>query len=59
MSTQLHDAAKGTSQDVLSFLRMDNIFGDLIEHKQFVDAYADMIHRLYSEPDISEVMQKL
>ncbi|MEM8487039.1 MAG: mannitol dehydrogenase family protein [Bacteroidota bacterium] len=59
MREQLHEAAQGTAQDPLSFLRLYTIFGDLIDHKQFVDAYTDMIHHLYSGIDISRLMQSL
>lgn len=59
MSEQLHQAAKGTAGDALSFLKLDKIFGDLIEHKRFVDVYSEMIRRIYNEPDISALMQTL
>ena len=59
MSEQLHHAAKGTAGDTLSFLKLDKILGDLIEHKRFVDVYSEMIHRIYNAPDISTLMQTL
>lgn len=59
MSKQLHEAARSTAQDNLSFLRLDKIFGDLIKNKRFVDVYLDMIHRIYNEPDILKLMQSI
>ncbi|MDF9800765.1 mannitol 2-dehydrogenase [Catalinimonas alkaloidigena] len=56
MQEQLHEAARGTSQDVLSFLRLDEIFGDLIDKQSFTKLYTKLVKQIYDEPDISKHM---
>lgn len=59
MKDELHQAAKGTSDDTLSFLELEPIFGDLIHNETFTAAYSEMIDALYKNPDISSTMKKL
>ncbi|WFB35485.1 mannitol dehydrogenase family protein [Kiritimatiellota bacterium B12222] len=59
MKTELHEAAQGTAEDVLSFLGIDAIFGDLIAEEAFTSLYAQMITDLYENPHIAVLMQKL
>lgn len=59
MKDELHQAAKGTPDDTLSFLKLEPIFGDLIHNEKFTALYTDMIQALYENPDISSRMRKL
>jgi mannitol 2-dehydrogenase len=59
MKATMHQAAVGTSTEVLSFLKLRAIFGDLIENKTFTDEYAKMVGILYENPDVSKPMQAL
>ncbi len=59
MKAELHQAAGGTSEDVLSFLRIESIFGELIEERSFTSLYEEMITDLYKNPDISVLMRKV
>lgn len=58
MSDELHRAAKGTEVEVLSFLRLEAIFGELIENQSFTDLYAKMVKRIYDDPNISRWMER-
>ena len=59
MKDELRQAAKGTADDPLSFLRLEPVFGDLIRDERFATLYADMVQALYAEPDIALRMQEL
>lgn len=59
MKVELHQAAKATPDDTLSFLKLKPIFGDLIGNETFTAAYSEMVEALYKNPDISLKMQKL
>jgi len=59
MKDELHQAAKETHNDTLSFLKLEPIFGDLIRNEEFTALYSEMIEALYDNPDISVTMQKL
>ncbi len=59
MKDELHQAAMGTEDDVLSFLRLEPIFGGLIKNERFVSLYSEMVDALYSNPDIAEIMRKV
>ncbi|MGD7652994.1 MAG: mannitol dehydrogenase family protein [Verrucomicrobiales bacterium] len=58
MKDELHLAAMGTEDDVLSFLRIEPIFGDLVENPRFTTLYAESVEALYRDPDIERLMQK-
>ena len=59
MKDELHQAAKGTSDDTLSFLKLEPVFGNLIHNEQFTALYTEMIQALYENHDISLRMGKL
>ncbi len=59
MKDELHQAAKATPDDALSFLKLEPIFGDLIGNETFTAVYSEMIEALYENPDISARMKKL
>jgi mannitol 2-dehydrogenase len=53
---ELHQNAKGYEQDQLSFLRISDIFGSLLENKRFVKYYSKMIEVIYKEPNVYKLM---
>lgn len=59
MKVELHEAAKMTSVDKLSFLKLESIFGNLIQNKEFTSLYIEMIDTLYANPDIAAQMKKM
>ncbi len=59
MKDELHQAAAGTEADALSFLRMEPIFGDLIENERFAAQYAEMVGAIYENPDIARHMESV
>ena len=59
MKDELHQAAKATPDDTLSFLKLEPIFGDLIHNEEFTALYSEMVEALYENPDISLKMQEL
>ncbi|CAM3576334.1 mannitol dehydrogenase family protein [Zobellia roscoffensis] len=59
MKDELHAAASKTSEDKLSFLRLDSIFGNLIENQKFTEQYAKMIDIIYANPNVSEQMKQM
>ncbi|QBG48037.1 mannitol dehydrogenase family protein [Verrucomicrobia bacterium S94] len=59
MKDELHLAAMGTEDDVLSFLRLEPIFGDLVDNERFSQTYAAMVEALYENPDIARLMEQV
>ncbi len=59
MKDELHQAAKGTPDDTLSFLKLESVFGSLIHNEQFTALYTKMVQALYENPDISLQMRNL
>lgn len=55
-ATELHQAAKDTDQDTLSFLRQEEIFGDLVRNQRFTLLYKEMVGRVYEEPNIAKIL---
>ena len=55
----LHEAAKLTGKDKLSFLKLTSVFGDLIQNERFTKLYSEMIDAVYKDPDISLQMQRI
>jgi mannitol 2-dehydrogenase len=53
MTDQLHQAAKKTTEDPLSFLKVRKVFGDLIENQTFTNLYVELVNRFYENPKIS------
>ncbi|QEF96391.1 hypothetical protein Mal15_04190 [Stieleria maiorica] len=54
---ELCQAASGTKDDKLSFLKLTTVFGDLASSPRFADTYAAMIDRVYENPDVSVQMR--
>ena len=59
MKTDLQAAARGTSEDPLSFVRFQPVFGDLAGNGQFAESYTDMVERVYQNPDVSIHMRDI
>ncbi|NHN37176.1 mannitol dehydrogenase family protein [Pseudomaricurvus alcaniphilus] len=59
MKTELHQAAAGTNDDPLSFLRLKSLFGDLASNKEFTALYTEMVQAIYKDPDIEQQMRKV
>ena len=52
----LHEAANQTTNNPLNFLKLEEIFGRLIENKQFTKRYAEMIQLIYDGQGIRKIM---
>ncbi|QDV68939.1 Mannitol 2-dehydrogenase [Rosistilla carotiformis] len=59
LKTELHAAARKTGDDPLAFLKVQSVFGDLAENQRFTKTYADLIDRIYSNPDVTATMQAI
>ncbi|WP_298350639.1 mannitol dehydrogenase family protein [uncultured Dokdonia sp.] len=59
MKEELYQAAKKTTEDALSFIKLESIFGNLIDNKRFTDLYTEMVNRFYNDVDIKKYMQEL
>lgn len=53
MADQLHQAAKKTANDPLSFIRVREVFGELTDNQSFTGLYMELIHRFYERPEVS------
>ncbi|WP_416866458.1 MAG: mannitol dehydrogenase family protein [Imperialibacter sp.] len=58
MQDQLNRAAQNTTADALSFLRVREVFGSLIDNENFTSLYATTVRRFYEEPVISVQLQR-
>ncbi len=59
MKVELHQAAMGTEDDPLAFIRLKTIFGDLASNQVFTGLYAEMVQALYEDADIAQQMKKI
>ncbi|MDA8745116.1 mannitol dehydrogenase family protein [Rubripirellula amarantea] len=59
LKDSLHEAAKATDQDRLSFLKVKSVFGDLANNERFAGTYSEMIQRVYREPDVTKHMRSI
>ena len=57
MKAELHQAAAGTVNAPLSFIKIKSVFGDLARDKTFAKTYTAMVTALYSNPKIAQHMQ--
>lgn len=57
MAAKLHNAAAGTREDPLSFLKLRSVFADLAEDASFAGVYAEAVGGLYANPDVSVLMR--
>ena len=53
---ELHRNAKKYEQNHLSFLRISDIFGNLLDNERFVKQYSKMTEAIYKEPNIHKLM---
>ncbi|MEQ9422792.1 MAG: mannitol dehydrogenase family protein [Cyclobacteriaceae bacterium] len=56
MQQELHEAAKGTSANALSFLHLRSIFNNLADNPSFTNLYSKLISSIYKNPDIRQFM---
>jgi len=56
---KLHQAAAASKNDLLEFLRLQDIFGNLIDNKRFTDRYKEMITLVYEREDIRGIMKEM
>lgn len=56
MAHELHQAANGTHTDRLSFLRLEAVFGDLIDHDRLTKLYTHLVEQVYEKADIRKLM---
>ena len=59
MKEELHHAARGTDDNPLSFLKLEDIFGNLINNQRFTTLYSEMIDAIYKDNDIAKEMKKI
>ena len=59
MKNELHQAAKETQKDSLSFLRRSEFFGDLIENERFTKKYIEMVQLIYGGESIRKLMHEM
>ena len=59
MSYELHQAAKQTKTDPLAFIKLESIFGNLIQNERFTTCFVDMVQHIYKEGDIKQQMERI
>ena len=53
---ELHQSANQYEQDQLSFLRIPDTFGNLLQSERFVKHYSKLIEAFYKEPNVHKQM---
>lgn len=56
MSTELHLAARETTNDPLAFIRLEPLFGNLIKNERFTTLYAALVQEIYRDTNIKKHM---
>jgi len=59
MKTELHEAAKNTVNNKLSFVSQVELFGNLVENQRFIEKYIESIELIYSKNDIRKLMSEM
>jgi len=59
MSDELHMEAQKTKNDPLAFLRIEAVFGNLIENERFTNRYTEMIEKIYTDSAIENHMLEI
>jgi len=59
MSEALHEAAKQTSTDIYAFIKPESLFGKLAKNERFANLYAEMVQKIYRNPDVRSYMVDL
>ena len=54
----LDAAAKGTTSDPLSFIKLESIFGDLAKDNRFADEYNKAVELVYGDFGVREIMER-
>ena len=58
MKTQLHEAARRTTEDKLSFLKLKSVFGELANNEQFARTYSELVDEVYENPNVARLMRR-
>lgn len=56
LKAELHEAASGTKEDSLAFLKLTELFDNLIDNKRFTDKYTEYVQSLYKGDGIRSLM---
>lgn len=56
---ELHQSAKQYQEDPLSFLRIQDLFGNLIDNERFVSLYTKMTKAIYTNLNIQDLMLEI
>ncbi len=59
MKEELHQAATNSKTDPLAFLKLHDVFGDLVKESSFTAEYKEMLETLYQTSNIATQMQSL
>ncbi|WP_430907779.1 mannitol dehydrogenase family protein [Maribacter sp. 2-571] len=59
MGAELHEAAKRTETDSLSFIKQESLFGNLAKNQRFTRLYHDRIQKIYKDANIKRYMLEL
>ncbi|MCP9237350.1 mannitol dehydrogenase family protein [Lewinella sp. JB7] len=59
MEQTLHESARRTTTDPVSFLRQQDLFGDLLHNERFVWEYTAQVNELYAGAEIKQRMRRL
>ncbi|QDV41071.1 Mannitol 2-dehydrogenase [Stieleria neptunia] len=59
LKESLHDAAQSSREDRLSFLKLQQVFGDLADNERFAQTYTEMLDRMERTADVSEHMRAI
>ncbi|MBU2979289.1 mannitol dehydrogenase family protein [Alteromonas sp. C1M14] len=59
MADALHQAASGTAEDPLAFLKLESVFGELAQDRVFSQAYLPIIKGLYNGEPVLDIATSL
>ncbi|GJM27720.1 MAG: mannitol 2-dehydrogenase [Cyclobacteriaceae bacterium] len=59
MNIELHQVAKQTNTDPLAFVRLESVFGKLINNERFTKLYAEMVQKIYMDANIKKYMKEM
>lgn len=59
MATTLHQAAAATQNDILAFIKQEDLFGNLSKNERFTQLYTTMVQDLYSDKGVRKQMEQV
>lgn len=59
LGSKLCKAANNTQTDPLAFIKLESIFGNLIENQRFTSLYIEMIQKIYKDTNIKKYMLEI